>query len=189
MNKRKLIEKEAKRDYGKILAFTKVSIAKNHHEAEDLVSEAYFKFFDSLDRGKNKYEPKTNFVNYLMFIVKNIAIDKSRKKLRSPQIIPLYRKEDGKEIINFDEYKSKKIEEIEENDRQADFNKILQIMQKVLKPIDREIISLVYLGYKYDEIAKKLKMNIGTIASRINRNYGKIREELFKKNVQNNRKK
>ena len=189
MNKRKLIEKEAKRDYGKILAFTKVSIAKNHHEAEDLVSEAYFKFFDSLDRGKNKYEPKTNFVNYLMFIVKNIAIDKSRKKLRSPQIIPLYRKEDGKEIINFDEYKSKKIEEIEENDRQADFNKILQIMQKVLKPIDREIISLVYLGYKYDEIAKKLKMNIGTIASRINRNYEKIREELFKKNVQNNRKK
>ena len=189
MNKRKLIEKEAKRDYGKILAFTKVSIAKNHHEAEDLVSEAYFKFFDSLDRGKNKYEPKTSFVNYLKFIVKNIAIDKSRKKLRSTQIIPLYRKEDGKEIINFDEYKSKKIEEIEENDRQADFNKILQIMQKVLKPIDREIISLVYLGYKYDEIAKKLKMNIGTIASRINRNYEKIREELFKKNVQNNRKK
>ena len=60
-------------------------------------------------------------------------------------------------IVGFNEYKSKKIEEIEENDRQADFNKILQIMQKVLKPIDREIISLVYLGYKYDEIAKKLK--------------------------------
>jgi len=53
LNKRKLIEKEAKRDYGKILAFTKVSIAKNHHEAEDLVSEAYFKFFDSLDRERN----------------------------------------------------------------------------------------------------------------------------------------
>ena len=102
MEKRKLIEIEAKRDYGKILAYTKVSIARNHHEAEDLVQEAYSKFFDSLDRGKNKYEPKTSFVNYLMFIVKNIAIDKSRKKLRSPQIIPLYRKEDSKEIINFD---------------------------------------------------------------------------------------
>ena len=75
MNKRKLIEKEAKRDYGKILAYTKIYIARNHHEAEDLVSEAYLKFFDSLDRGKNKYEPNTNFVNYLMFIVKNIAID------------------------------------------------------------------------------------------------------------------
>ena len=75
MNKRKLIEIEARENYGKVLAYTKVSIAKNHHEAEDLVSEAYLKFFDSLDRGKNKYEPNTNFVNYLMFIVKNIAID------------------------------------------------------------------------------------------------------------------
>lgn len=189
MNKRKLIEKEAKRDYGKILAFTKVSIAKNHHEAEDLVSEAYFKFFDSLDRGKNKYEPKTNFVNYLMFIVKNIAIDKSRKKLRSPQIIPLYRKEDGKEIINFDEYKSKKIEEIEQYDTQLEFNKILKIMQKTLKLIDREIMFLWFKSYKYHEIAKKLKIKQGTVGSRINRNYEKIREELFKKNVQNNRKK
>ena len=68
----------------------------------------------------------------LMFIVKNIAIDKSRKKSRTPHIVPLYRKEDDKEIINFDEYKSKKIEEIEKNDKQLEFNKVLQIMQKVL---------------------------------------------------------
>ena len=189
MKKRKIIEIEAKRDYGKILAYTKVSIARNHHEAEDLVQEAYGKFFDSLDRGKNKYEPNTNFTNYLMFIVKNIAIDKSRKRLRTPQIIPLYRKENNKEIINFDEYKSKKIEEVEESDRHLDFNKIVQIMQKILKPIDREIMSLWYLDYKYDEIAKKLKMKQGTIGSRINRNYEKIREEFFKKDVQNNRKK
>ena len=118
-----------------------------------------------------------------MFIVKNIAIDKSRKRSRNPQIIPLYRKENNKEIINFDEYKSKKIEEVEESDRHLDFNKIVQIMQKILKPIDREIMSLWYLDYKYDEIAKKLKMKQGTIGSRINRNYEKIREEFFKKNV------
>ena len=186
MNKRKLIENEAKENYGKILAYTKVSIAKNHHEAEDLVQEAYTRFFNTLDKGTNKYEPKTNFVNYLMFIVKNIAIDKSRKKSRTPEIIPLYKKEDGKEIINFNEYKSKKIEEIEKNDKLLEFNKILQIMQKVLKQIDREIMSLWYLGYKYDEIAKKMKMKQGTIGSRINRNYEKIREEFFKKNVQKN---
>ena len=183
MNKRKLIEIEARENYGKVLAYTKISIAKNHHEAEDLVSEAYLKFFDSLDRGKNKYEPNTNFVNYLMFIVKNIAIDKSRKKSRTPHIVPLYRKEDNKEIINFDEYKSKKIEEIEEYDTQLEFNKILKIMQKTLNPIDKEIMYLWFKGYKYHEISKKLKIKQGTIGSRINRNYEKIREEFFKKNV------
>ena len=183
MNKRKLIEIEARKNHGKVLAYTKVSIAKNHHEAEDLVSEAYLKFFDSLDRGKNKYEPNTNFVNYLMFIVKNIAIDKSRKKSRTPHIVPLYRKEDDKEIINFNEYKSKKIEEIEEYDTQLEFNKILKIMQKTLKVIDREIMFLWFKSYKYHEIAKKLKIKQGTVGSRINRIYDKIREEFFKKNV------
>ena len=39
-------------------------------------------------------------------------------------------------------------------------------------------MSLWYLDYKYDEIAKKLKMKQGTIGSRINRNYEKILLEL-----------
>ena len=92
-------------------------------------------------------------------------------------------KEDGKEIINFDEYKSKKIEEIEQYDTQLEFNKILKIMQKTLKLIDREIMFLWFKSYKYHEIAKKLKIKQGTVGSRINRNYEKIREEFFKKNV------
>ena len=112
-----------------------------------------------------------------------LEFDKSRKKSRTPHIVPLYRKEDDKEIINFDEYKSKKIEEIEEYDTQLEFNKILKIMQKTLKLIDREIMFLWFKSYKYHEIAKKLKIKQGTVGSRINRNYEKIREEFFKKNV------
>ena len=37
-------------------------------------------------------------------------------------------------------------------------------------------------GYKYNEVAKKLKISQGTIGSRLNRNLKKIREELDKKN-------
>ena len=93
------------------------------------------------------------------------------------------KKEDGKDVINFDEYKSKKEGEIHEYDIKSDFNKIIETMKKILSDKDNEIMYWVYLGYKYNEIAKKLKMNIGTIASRINRSHEKIREELLKKNV------
>ena len=51
-----------------------------------------------------------------------------------------------------------KIEEIEEYDTQLEFNKILKIMQKTLKVIDREIMFLWFKSYKYHEIAKKLKI-------------------------------
>ena len=95
----------------------------------------------------------------------------------------MYKKEDGKDVINFDEYKSKKEGEIHEYDIKSDFNKIIETMKKILSDKDNEIMYWVYLGYKYNEIAKKLKMNIGTIASRINRSHEKIREELLKKNV------
>ena len=91
MIKRDLILKEAKENYGKVLAYTKVCITKNHHDAEDMVSEAYIRFIDSYDRGTNNYQPNTNIVGYLILIIKRIAIDRSRKTNRTPKIRSLYK--------------------------------------------------------------------------------------------------
>ena len=57
-------------------------------------------------------------------------------------------------------------------------------MDSLLSQVDKEIFFLIFIeGYKYNEVAKKLKISQGTIGSRLNRNLKKIREELEKKSV------
>ena len=183
------IRQEARECYGDLLNYTKFNLTLNHHDAEDLVSETYIKFFNSYDKGRSNYKEGTNILGYLKLIVKNLYRDRLRKEKRSPNIISLHKKTDGGEIISFDEYKSQKLEKDEESLKDPfafnlDVKKVLKKMDSLLSQEDREIFFLVFIeGYKYNEVAKKLKISQGTIGSRLNRNLKKIREELDKKNV------
>ena len=57
-------------------------------------------------------------------------------------------------------------------------------MDNLLSQEDKEIFFLIFIeGYKYNEVAKKLKISQGTVGSKINRNLKKIKQELDKKNV------
>ena len=172
-----------------MLNYTKFNLTPNHHDAEDLVSQTYIRFFSSHDKGRSNYKEGTNILGYLKLIVKNLYIDRSRKEKRSPNIISIHKKTDDGEIVNFDEYKSQKLEKDEESLKDPfalnlDINKILKKMDNLLSQKDKEIFFLIFIeGYKYNEVAKKLKMSQGTIGSRLNRNLKKIRQELDKKNV------
>lgn len=187
MNKRDLILEELKSNYGKILAFTKHGITKNHHDAEDLVSEAITKFIDSYDRGTNNYQPGTNICGYLMSVVKTLSIDKGRKISRNPKIVPLFKtiknkegqlEASGEEVININEF--------EDNETKLDGKRIMEVMKNILNKDDFQIMYLVYcLSYKFHEVSKLLNINQGTIGSKINRSVKKIREELKKKSVRN----
>ena len=189
MKKKQRIREEARQCYGNLLNYTKFNLISNHHDAEDLVSQAYIRFFNSYDKGKSNYKEGTNILGYLKLIVKNLYIDRTRKEKRSPNIISLYKKTDDGEIVNFDEYKSQKLEKDEESLKDPfalnlDINKVLEKMDKLLSQEDKEIFFLIFIeGYKYNEVAKKLKIPQGTIGSRLNRNLKKIRQELDKKNV------
>ena len=155
--KNTIIREEARKCYGDLLNYTKFNLTLNHHDAEDLVSQTYIRFFNSYDKGRSKYKKGTNILGYLKLIVKNLYIDRTRKEKRSPNIISLHKQTDDGEIVNFDEYKSQE---------------------------DKEIFFLIFIeGYKYNEVAKKLKISQGTIGSRLNRNLKKIRQELDKKTV------
>ena len=158
-----------------MLNYTKFNLTSNHHDAEDLVSQTYIRFFSSHDKGRSNYKEGTNILGYLKLIVKNLYIDRTRKKKRLPNVISLHKKTDAGEIINFDEYKSQKLEKDEENLKDpfafnVDIKKVLEKMDKLLSQEDKEI-------------AKKLKIKQGTIGSRLNRNLKKIRQELDEKNV------
>ena len=183
------IRQESRKCYGDLLNYTKFNLTSNHHDAEDLVSQTYIRFFNSYDKGRSNYKEGTNILGYLKLIVKNLYIDRTRKEKRSPNIISLHKKTDGGEIVNFDEYKSQKLEKDEESLKDPfalnlDINKVLEKMDNLLSQEDKEIFFLIFIeGYKYNEVAKKLKISQGTIGSRLNRNLKRIRQELDKKNV------
>ena len=187
--KNTIIREEARKCYGDLLNYTKFNLTLNHHDAEDLVSQTYIRFFNSYDKGRSKYKKGTNILGYLKLIVKNLYIDRTRKEKRSPNIISLHKKTDDGEVVNFDEYKSQKLEKDEESLKDPfalnlDINKVLEKMDNLLSQEDKEIFFLIFIeGYKYNEVAKKLKISQGTIGSRLNRNLKKIRQELDKKNV------
>ena len=189
MKKKHKIREEARQCYGNLLNYTKFNLISNHHDAEDLVSQAYIRFFNSYDKGKSNYKEGTNILGYLKLIVKNLYIDKVRKEKRSPNVISIHKKTNDGEVVNFNEYKSQKLEKDEESIKDPfalnlDIAKVLKKMDSLLSSEDKEIFFLVFIeGYKYNEVAKKLKISQGTIGSRLNRNLKKIREELDKKNV------
>ena len=189
MKKKHKIREEARQCYGNLLNYTKFNLISNHHDAEDLVSQAYIRFFNSYDKGKSNYKEGTNILGYLKLIVKNLYIDKVRKEKRSPNVISIHKKTNDGEIVSFNEYKSQKLEKDEESIKDPfalnlDIAKVLKKMDSLLSSEDKEIFFLVFIeGYKYNEVAKKLKISQGTIGSRLNRNLKKIREELEKKNV------
>ena len=183
------IREEARKCYGKLLNYTKFNLISNHHDAVDLVSQAYIRFFNSYDKGKSNYKEGTNILGYLKLIVKNLYIDKVRKEKRSPNVISIHKNTNDGEVVNFNEYKSQKLEKDEESIKDPfalnlDIAKVLKKMDSLLSQVDKEIFFLIFIeGYKYNEVAKKLKISQGTIGSRLNRNLKKIREELEKKSV------
>ena len=183
------IREEARKCYGKLLNYTKFNLISNHHDAEDLVSQAYIRFFNSYDKGKSNYKEGTNILGYLKLIVKNLYIDKVRKEKRSPNVISIHKNTNDGEVVNFNEYKSQKLEKDEESIKDPfalnlDIAKVLKKMDSLLSQVDKEIFFLIFIeGYKYNEVAKKLKISQGTIGSRLNRNLKRIREELEKKSV------
>ena len=183
------IREEARKCYGKLLNYTKFNLISNHHDAEDLVSQAYIRFFNSYDKGKSNYKEGTNILGYLKLIVKNLYIDKVRKEKRSPNVISIHKNTNDGEVVNFNEYKSQKLEKDEESIKDPfalnlDIAKVLKKMDSLLSQVDKEMFFLIFIeGYKYNEVAKKLKISQGTIGSRLNRNLKKIREELEKKSV------
>ena len=174
--------------HGNLLSFCLFK-TKNHHDAQDLVSETVIRIFNSYDKGTSNYKVGTNILGYLKLIVVNLLRDSKRKERKSTNVIPLYREIDGEEVTNFNEYESQKMEKDEESLKDpyalhVDFKKTKKLMDEKLSEVDNEIFYLRFEEkYKYSEIAKKLKNKQGTIGSRINRGKKRIKQELKKINV------
>ena len=129
-------------------------LTKNSEEAKDLYQETAFRAMSNRD----KFRPGTNLKAWLLTIMKNIFLNNYRKKTKANTIIDstdnLYYINSGKNTIR----------------NNAHSNIMMDELETMIENLDDSLrvpFEMHYLGYKYQEIADKLRLPLGTVKSRI----------------------
>lgn len=144
----------------------------NAHDAEDMAQEAFIRAYSSLD----KFRGDSKFSVWLYRLTSNICIDFLRSKNRRPtsSLTAMGENNEAEEIPIIDE-KSSPQTILETREMRESLNRGLDTLSYEY----REILILREIeGLSYDEIAEKLKIEAGTVKSRIFRARKKLCEFL-----------
>ncbi|MDE6668925.1 MAG: RNA polymerase sigma factor [Muribaculaceae bacterium] len=149
---------------GNLMSFA-MKLTLNKEEAQDLVQDTTLKALNN----EEKYAENTNFKGWMLTIMRNIFINNYRKSVRENTVI------DSSEDcyhLNLSQDSG-----IEAPDGAYAVGEISQLIAQF--PADyREPFNMHVAGYKYEEIADKLHMPLGTVKSRIFFTRKKLREIL-----------
>jgi len=140
-----------------------MKLTKNQTDAQDLVQDTVFRAF----KNKDKFEEGTNFKAWITTIMRNSFINKYRKTKRKKHVSgPMedytYAIEGGKET---------------ESDTDIMNDDLTRIVDS-LKDSYRVPFMASFKGFKYDEIAERLDIPLGTVKSRINYARKILRERI-----------
>lgn len=130
------------------------NLTKNQEDAKDLYQETAFRAMTN----REKFRPGTNFKAWTFTIMKNIFINNYRKKVKRNTIIDTT---DNQFFLNSG---NKTV------DNDAGRNILMDELKKMIDDLDSSIkdpFILHYTGFKYQEIADKLALPLGTVKSRI----------------------
>ena len=150
-----------KMTYNKAMAII-VRYVGNKHDAEDILSEAYYKMFKNL----NKFNEERDFFKWFYRIIINTAIDYLRKHNKT----------------KIDENESTGIEKMCDGNKEnnLDYCRYLDAIQS-LSPAYRLVFNLYVIdGYKHKEIAEKLGISVGTSKSNLVKAKRKLKEIFIK---------
>lgn len=141
-----------------------LSLTMNREDAQDLVQDTVLKAISYRD----KFADQTNLSAWLFTIMKNTFINNYRRKKKGNTIIDGSKELENIRVKNTDDFGSPQssytVNELE--------NGIKSLSNDLQLPFVKHLN-----GYKYKEIAKEMKLPIGTVKSRI----FIARQELMKK--------
>ncbi|MGB0862980.1 MAG: RNA polymerase sigma factor [Saprospiraceae bacterium] len=130
------------------------NLTKNVEDAKDLFQETAFRAMTNRD----KFRDGTNFKAWLFTIMKNIFINNYRKKMKANTIIDstdnMFYINSGKNAVS----------------NSASSSIMMDELSKMIEGLDDSIkipFMMHYEGFKYQEIADKLELPLGTVKSRI----------------------
>lgn len=150
--------------YKKLVYKYVYDILKNHQDTEDAMQIAWIKFASNIRNVKNQSEKRT--INYIITIVKNVAINIYNKKTNVVDI-------DDENLIS-----------IVDNSSYDDIYMIVELddFKEALKKLDKEYINPLLLkytyGYSIKEIAELLHMTETNVGTRIYRAKILIKEKI-----------
>ncbi len=130
------------------------NLTKNGEDAKDLFQETAFRAMTN----REKFRTGTNFKAWLFTIMKNIFINNYRKKMKANTIID---STDNLYYIN----SSRNI-----TSNKAESSLMMKELSQIVENLDDSVkipFMMHYEGFKYQEIADKLELPLGTVKSRI----------------------
>ncbi len=131
-----------------------VRLTKDENDAQDLLQETAYKAY----KYRNMYQPRTNLRAWLMTIMRNTFINGYRQKKRR-QVL-----NDGTSNDFLIDAGTPTVRNAGESAVTAEeITRLIDLLEDWVK-----VPFLMYLqGYKYDEIAQKMGIPLGTVKSRI----------------------
>ncbi len=148
--------KEIYDGYCKIIYSIMLSVVKNNADAEDLTSDFFLKLWEKLS---DTYKGGSGHKRWLVTAARNMAIDFLRRNNRTELII-------DNPINSEDEENAHHIEPVSDDNTENTVIGKLTVSEALerLETREREIVNLkLFVGLTFKEIAKSLKMPLGTV--------------------------
>lgn len=155
-------------------------MAGNADDAADLAQEAFLKAF----RAMPAFKGEARFSTWLFLIVTNTCLDERRKRARHPVLVSLDKTRDtgeGELAMQLPGDSPDPLVSALDTELQGEIQELLcklpeeQRLVLVLRDLE---------GYSYEEMADILKVNMGTLKSRLNRARARLRDLYLKKEEQ-----
>ncbi len=142
-----------------------LSLTLNKEEAEDLIQETNLRVLDNQD----KYVDHSNFKGWVFTIMRNIFINNYRKSAKERNSADITDAAFQPMLPVADGYDMPEVA--------YSVNEITDVINS-FSPEFREPFSLYVAGYKYEEIAEKMGIPLGTVKSRIFFARKRLKKEL-----------
>lgn len=131
-----------------------LALTSNYEDAQDLVQDTFLKVLVNSDKFTNDH----NFKGWVLTVMRNIFINRYRQLVRIQKII-----DSATDIHNLESVADSGFDR---PDSACHIHDILRAINGLNKTLRHPFV-LYLKGYRYDEIARKLRLPVSTVKSRI----------------------